>query len=43
MEECLFHTTPIIGRGREELEKGVEVIAREIGEKSRELRRLESG
>lgn len=42
--EALLHApAPVVGQRREELEEGVEVIAREVGEKRRELRRFNPG
>lgn len=39
--EALLHATAVSGQRREELEEGIEVISREIGEKGGELRRLD--
>lgn len=39
--EALLHAAAVSGQRREELEEGIEVISGEIGEKRRELRRVD--
>lgn len=42
--EALLHApSSVVGQRREELEESVEIVARKVGEKRRELRRVNSG